>query len=76
MKGWGVFWFSILVACMVWYEWPNFHPKQKKEKAAFIVLSAAGWLLGTLLMYFPDLPSPTQLLIVIFGPLGKLLEKQ
>lgn len=65
---------TVLVACIVLYEWPSMNPKQKKEKAAFIGLTAMGWLLGVLLVFFPDLPGPTQLFETIFKPLGKLLE--
>lgn len=73
---WGaVFGITVLVACMVLFEWPTMNPKQKKEKATFIGLTAMGWLLGVLLVFFPDLPGPTQLLETILKPLGKMLEK-
>jgi multisubunit Na+/H+ antiporter MnhB subunit len=66
---------TVLVAIMILYEWPKIKPNQKKEKAVFIGLTAMGWLLGVLLLFFPDLPSPTKLLDTLFGPLSqKLLE--
>lgn len=74
MKWGAVLGITVLVACIVLYEWPSMNPKQKKEKAAFIGLTAMGWLLGVLLVFFPDLPGPTQLFETIFKPLGKLLE--
>lgn len=73
---WGtLFGLSILVACMVLYEWPQMGPNQKKEKAAFICLLAMGWLLGMLLVYFPELPGPADLSDKIFKPFRKMLEK-
>lgn len=65
---------TVLVAIMVLYEWPKIDSNLKKEKAVFIGLTAMGWLLGMLLLFFPDLPSPTKLLDTLFEPLGKLLE--
>ncbi|MEW9673440.1 hypothetical protein [Ammoniphilus sp. 3BR4] len=75
MKWGAVFGLSVLVACMVLFEWPKMNSNQKKEKATFIGLTAMGWLLGVLLVFFPDLPSPTDLFDTIFKPFGKLLEK-
>lgn len=75
MKWGAVLGLTVLVALMVFYEWPTMNPKQKKEKAAFIGLTAMGWLLGILLVYFPELPSPTDLFDTIFKPFGKVLEK-
>lgn len=75
MKWGAVFVLTVIVALMFLYEWPQMNLKQKKEKAAFIGLAAMGWLLGVLLVFFPDLPGPTHLLDTLFKPLGKLLEK-
>ena len=75
MKWGAVLGLTVFVALMVLYEWPTMNPKQKKEKAAFIGLTAMGWLLGMILVFFPDFPGPTQLFETIFKPLGKMLEK-
>ncbi|MEW9670623.1 hypothetical protein [Ammoniphilus sp. 3BR4] len=72
---WGaVLGITLVVALMALYEWPKMHPKQKKEKAAFIALVAMGWVLGVLLVFFPDMPGPTNLIETLFKPLGKILE--
>lgn len=75
MKWGAVFGITVLVACILLYEWPQIDPEQKREKMAFIGLTAMGWLLGILLVLFPDLPSPTYLFDTIFKPFGKMLEK-
>lgn len=75
MKWGAIFGLTVIVAFIFLYEWPQMNPKQKKEKAAFIGLTAMGWLLGVLLVFFPDMPGPTQLYTAIFKPFGKLLEK-
>jgi CDP-diglyceride synthetase len=62
----------LIVALMIKYEWPKIN--QKKEKAAFAVLTAIGCLLAVFLVLYPNLPNPTQILETIYRPLGKLLE--
>jgi multisubunit Na+/H+ antiporter MnhB subunit len=69
------FLFSLLaaVAIMTAYEWPKIN--NKKEKAAFAVLTAIGCLLAVLFIMYPNLPNPDQFVETIYRPLGKLLEK-
>lgn len=68
--------FGIAVAglLMFLYEWPKLQHK-KKEKAAFTTLTLIGCMLAVLLLYYPELPGPTQLVDAVYKPLGKLLEK-
>lgn len=33
-----------------------------------------GWILAVLLIFFPEMPGPTDLIDWIFKPLGKMLE--
>jgi hypothetical protein len=51
----------------------NHHPK--KDKIVFVSLTAIGWILAMLLIYFPDLPGPNKLIQDIFEPLGKRISK-
>ncbi|WP_367755288.1 hypothetical protein [Ammoniphilus sp. 3BR4] len=60
---------------MALYEWPKMNPKQKKEKITFVILSISGWLLAILLILYPDISGPTQMIDLIFKPLGKMIEK-
>ncbi|GAB7388763.1 hypothetical protein BSNK01_26010 [Bacillaceae bacterium] len=76
MMEWGVLsGIAVIVGGIVLYEWPRFDAKQRKEKAAFLVLLLLGVVLASLLLFFPDLPGPTQLIDAVFRPLGKYLEK-
>lgn len=63
------------VALMALHEWRKIRQNRKKEKVAFVILTALGWLLAILLVFFPDIPGPTQMIDTIYKPLGKLLEK-
>ncbi|MFB0844581.1 hypothetical protein [Paenibacillus oleatilyticus] len=65
---------TFAVLFMIGYEWPKFRQYSKREKRAFAMLAAFGWVLTLLLVLFPDLPGPTQLVDFLFGPLGKLVE--
>jgi hypothetical protein len=65
---------SFLVMCIILYQWPKIKQHQKKEKGALITLSIFAWLLANLLIFFPDVPGPTELIDWIYKPLGKLLE--
>ncbi|WP_026564884.1 hypothetical protein [Bacillus sp. UNC41MFS5] len=72
---WTVLAITVVVVLITLYEWPKINQNQKKEKAAFVTLTAMGWMLSILLLYFPDMPGPTQMIEKLFKPLGKLLEK-
>ncbi|SDM84368.1 hypothetical protein SAMN04488137_2201 [Fictibacillus solisalsi] len=64
-----------MVVLLILYEWPKMGQHQKKEKTAFVTITAMGWLLAILLLFFPDLQGPTQMIEQLFKPLGKMLEK-
>jgi hypothetical protein len=73
---WGaVLGLTAIVALMFMYEWPKINPMRTKDKAAFTGLAVLSWLLGVVLVFFPDLPSPTKLFVTIFEPFGKMFEK-
>lgn len=66
---------TIIVALMALFQIARLDPqKHKKEKAAFWALTAVGWLLAILLVFFPDMPGPKQLMVTIYKPFGKILE--
>jgi len=66
---------TLCVILMALFEWPKMDRHQKKEKAAFVTIVAMGWLLVILLLFFPEMPGPTQMIDKLFKPLGKMLEK-
>jgi multisubunit Na+/H+ antiporter MnhB subunit len=65
---------TIIVICMILFQWPKLNHDQKKEKTAFIVLTGLGWLLINFLFIFPNTPGPTEIIDFLYKPLGKLLE--
>lgn len=72
---WGiVLGFSFVMALMFLYEWPKINQNQKKEKMAYLCLMVMGWILAFILLFFPNTPGPTDLVELIYKPLGKMLE--
>ncbi|MBB6671552.1 hypothetical protein [Cohnella nanjingensis] len=45
----------------------------RKERIAYLSLIGAVWVLAILLLWIPHLPGPTQLVKIVFGPLGHAL---
>lgn len=75
MKWAAVLGITFIFVCMALFEWPKLGRGSKKEKIIFLSLSVIGWFLGSILVFFPNPPGPTELMDGIFKPLGKLLEK-
>ncbi len=75
MKWLSVLGILVIAVLITLYEWPKIKKNQKREKRAFVVLTLGSVMLAILLLYFPDMPGPTQLVDAIFKPFGKLLEK-
>jgi len=66
---------TIVIGAMFLIDWSSMNRKnQKKEKLTFVVLSFLGWSLAVFLIYFPEMPGPTQFIDWIFSPLGRILE--
>ncbi|XEC94701.1 hypothetical protein AB6A23_26010 [Paenibacillus tarimensis] len=64
-----------VIGLIVLYEWPRFsRGKKSREKAAFVILVGIGAVLAALLIFFPDMPGPTQMIDRLYRPLGRLLE--
>jgi len=71
----GVLLGSIVVVVLIFLlELPRFRRAEKKEKATFLVLLALGMALAVVLLYFPDVPGPTQLVHYIFEPLARVFK--
>jgi hypothetical protein len=72
-------WASILgitavVALIILCDWPKFNINQKIEKVTFIILLGLGSVIAMLLIFFPDMPGPTQMIDAFFKPLDKIFE--
>ncbi|KIL39015.1 hypothetical protein SD70_22545 [Gordoniibacillus kamchatkensis] len=71
---WEFFWtVTIAAALIARYEWPKLKQKPKKDKAVFVSLLLAGWLLS--MLDLPHTPGPSTFLKIIFKPLRGLVEQ-
>lgn len=71
----GVLLGSIVVVILIFlFELPRFRRAEKKEKATFLVLLGLGMALAVVLLYFPDVQGPTQLVHYIFSPLARVFK--
>lgn len=68
----GIIFIGILISL---YEWKNINKEKKREKRVFVILTGGSVALAILLVFFPEMPGPTQMVKGVFNPLGKLLEK-
>ncbi len=75
MKWAAILGFTAVFIFMTMYEWPKMKVQMKREKLAFAALSILGWVLAVLLVFYPELPGPTQWMDAIYERLGKFLEK-
>ncbi|MBB5323425.1 multisubunit Na+/H+ antiporter MnhB subunit [Anoxybacillus tepidamans] len=69
-----IFGIVMLVTCIWAFEWPRFKRAPKKEKTVFAILLGMGAALAIVLLYYPDIPGPTQLIDYIYKSLGRRLE--
>jgi len=73
---WGViFILGAVIFLMSAYVWPRIGREQNREKAAYVILTGIGAILGIILVIYPNLISLSEIIEFIYGPLGKLLEK-
>jgi hypothetical protein len=74
-KEWGArLGITLVVIVMTLLEWPKLQHLQK-EKAAFVTLTVIGYVIAVLLLFYPEMPGPTQMFDVIYRPFTKILEK-
>ncbi|MBM7643988.1 multisubunit Na+/H+ antiporter MnhB subunit [Scopulibacillus daqui] len=65
---------TLIVVLMTLYEWPKLkQANKKKEKTAYTIITLIGWVCAVLLVYFPDMPGPTQVVNFFFMPISKWL---
>jgi multisubunit Na+/H+ antiporter MnhB subunit len=67
--------FTVILVFITLYEWPKMKGQMRREKIAFAALTILGGILAFLLVFYPEIPGPTQWLDAIFKPLITLLEK-
>ncbi|WP_085507647.1 hypothetical protein [Thalassobacillus devorans] len=64
---------SLVVLLLFFYEWPKMNQNQVKEKRVFIFLIAGVWLVAVMLIFFPDVPGPIDLITFLFRPVENFL---
>ncbi len=75
MKWLGVAALTVLALVLAWYELPRLTAKMKRERTVFLVITVIGWGLGSLLIFFPEMPGLTQLMDFLYRPLYPLIGK-
>lgn len=64
---------TVVSLLIIGFEWPKISPEYKKERVSLLVLTVLGWGLWVVLVLFPDLPGPTQLMENLLNPLVRLM---
>ncbi|MFM9281250.1 hypothetical protein [Paenibacillus jiagnxiensis] len=59
---------TFATALMVWAEWRCLGDKQKKERASLIATAGVAWFMAMLILLFPNIPGPVEILNSIFNP--------
>lgn len=54
------------IVLILLYEWPKLKKSDKKLKRLFVAILAVGFCLSTVMIFFPDLTGPTELLLKFF----------
>ncbi|WP_400162747.1 hypothetical protein ACAF76_004710 [Brevibacillus sp. TJ4] len=65
---------SLFVALMVGNEWRHLSSERKKERTALIAVAVLGWLPAVLLLFFPKMPGPIELVDWLCKPLTSMLK--
>lgn len=75
MKWAEVLGFAAVLVFMVLYDWPKMTQQMKREKMVYGILTGLGAILSVLLVFYPEMPGPTQWFDVMYKPLVNLMEK-
>jgi multisubunit Na+/H+ antiporter MnhB subunit len=70
----GIFGITALLVLIYLWERPKLKKNGRKIKVVFFTLLTIGWLLAILLVLFPNMPGPSQLIDFIFKPFGRYWE--
>lgn len=73
MKWVSVMGITLIVLVIFLFEWLKIKHLWK-EKVSFSTIMILGYILAVTLVFYPDLPGPTQVLEVIYKPFAKILE--
>ncbi|WP_124727491.1 hypothetical protein [Staphylospora marina] len=65
-----VFLITVFVLLIFLFDWSQIDARRTKERIVFVAVTFIGWLLSVLLVFYPDMPGPTQLMEWLLGPLS------
>lgn len=58
-----------IASVIVWAEWHGPENKGNKERAALLAVAAFAWLAAVLVLLFPNMPGPIELINILCKPL-------
>jgi Na+/H+-dicarboxylate symporter len=66
---------TLVVFLLAFYQWSKLMNYPKKEKIVFVSLTAIGWILAMLLILFPDMQGPNELVQNLCKPFAELIKE-
>jgi multisubunit Na+/H+ antiporter MnhB subunit len=66
MKIGGILGVTVILVLIFLYQWPKLKKNGRKVKMAFFLLMLLNWVLAVLLVIFPEMPGPGQLIDFIY----------
>lgn len=66
----GILGVTAILVIIFLFQWPGLKKKEKKEKTAFLSIMIINWVLAVLLMIFPEMPGPGQMVDLIYKSFG------
>lgn len=66
MKVGGIIGVTVILVLIFLYQWPKLKKNGRKVKIVFFSLMLLNWVLAVLLVIFPEMPGPGQLIDFIY----------
>ena len=66
MKVVGILGVTVILVLIFFYQWPVLKKNEKKVKTAFFSIMIVNWVLAVLLVIFPEMPGPGQMIDFIY----------
>lgn len=66
MKFLGIIGVTVILVLIFFFQWPGLKKNKKKVKTAFFSLMIVNWVLAVLLVIFPEMPGPGQMIDFIY----------
>ncbi|WP_231687954.1 hypothetical protein [Bacillus sp. FJAT-27251] len=64
----GIVGVSVILGLIFFFQWPRLEKSEKKIKTAFFSIMVINWVLAVLLVLFPEMPGPGQMIDFIYQP--------